>query len=139
MCFSLKCCKFCYSAGVWPAIVYTHWHRGGTERGQSPQYILKSSKKTIFDEMEFYVMSLNVLHLGRRIVLRQNLAYLCLPCESQNFCNTKCSNAYPRWTLKTCHIISPLKICVFLIIFTYVHTYVYTSSGKWCKWKSSAN
>ena len=24
------------SAGVWPAIVYTLWHRGETERGQSP-------------------------------------------------------------------------------------------------------
>ena len=26
-------------------IVYTHWHRGETKRGQSPEYILKSSKK----------------------------------------------------------------------------------------------
>ena len=50
--FSLKCCnfsdfcKFCCSAGcVWPAIVYTHWHRGETARVQSPEYILKSSKK----------------------------------------------------------------------------------------------
>ena len=40
----LKFC--CCSAGVWPAIEYTHWYRGETERGQSPQYILKSSKKT---------------------------------------------------------------------------------------------
>ena len=29
----------------WPAIVYTHWYRGKTERGQSPEYILKSLKK----------------------------------------------------------------------------------------------
>ena len=44
-------CQFCFSAGVWPAIVYTHWHRGETERGQSPEYIFKSSKKkTIFNE-----------------------------------------------------------------------------------------
>ena len=45
--FSLKCdfselCQFCCSASVWPAIVYTHW--GETERGQSPDYISKSSK-----------------------------------------------------------------------------------------------
>ena len=51
LCFSLKCCEFselcqfCCSAGVWPVIVYTHWHWGETERGQSPEYILKSSKK----------------------------------------------------------------------------------------------
>ena len=56
MCFSLKCCdfselcKFCCSAGVWPAIVYTHWHRGETERGQSPKYILNLRKNTIFNE-----------------------------------------------------------------------------------------
>ena len=37
-------CKFCCSACVWPDIVYTHWHQGETERGQSPEYILKSSK-----------------------------------------------------------------------------------------------
>ena len=49
--FSLICCdsselrQFCCSAGVWPAIVYTNWHRGEAERGQSPEYILKSSKK----------------------------------------------------------------------------------------------
>ena len=50
--FSLKCCdfselcQFCCSAGVLPAwCVYTHWHWGKTERGQSPGYILKSSKK----------------------------------------------------------------------------------------------
>ena len=51
MCFSLKCCDFsvlcpfCCIAGDWPVIVYTHWHRGETERGQSPEYIFKSSKK----------------------------------------------------------------------------------------------
>ena len=50
--FSLKCCdfselcKFCCNAGVWPTFVYKHWHRGGNrERGQSPEYILQSSKK----------------------------------------------------------------------------------------------
>ena len=43
-------CKFCCNAGVWPAIVYTHWHRGEIERGQSLEYILKSSKNTIFNE-----------------------------------------------------------------------------------------
>ena len=54
--FSLKCCdfselcQFYCGAGVWPAIVYTHRHRGETERGQSPEYILKSSKNTIFNE-----------------------------------------------------------------------------------------
>ena len=48
MCFSLKCfselCKFCCSAGILPAIVYTNGHRGETERGQSPEYIFKSWK-----------------------------------------------------------------------------------------------
>ena len=40
-------CQFCCSAGgVWPAIVYTQTDtEGETERGQSPEYILKSSKK----------------------------------------------------------------------------------------------
>ena len=38
-------CQFCCSAGVLPAwYVYTHWHRGRTEKGQSPGYISKSSK-----------------------------------------------------------------------------------------------
>ena len=44
-------CQFCCSAGVWPAIVYTQTDtEGETERGQSPEYILKSSKNTIFNE-----------------------------------------------------------------------------------------
>ena len=49
------------SAGVWPAIVYTHWHRGETEKGQSPEYILKSSKKTqylmntLYEITEFFL------------------------------------------------------------------------------------
>ena len=38
------------SAGVRPAIVYTHWHRGGTEKGQSSEYIWKSSKKHNYNE-----------------------------------------------------------------------------------------
>ena len=53
--FSLKCSElyqFCCRAGVLPAwCVYTDWHRGKTEKGQSPEYILKFSKKTtIFNE-----------------------------------------------------------------------------------------
>ena len=43
--FSLKCCdfselcQFCFSAGFLPALcVYTHWHRGITEKGQSLEY-----------------------------------------------------------------------------------------------------
>ena len=32
-------CQFCCTAGVLPAwCVYTHWHRGKTEKGQSPEY-----------------------------------------------------------------------------------------------------
>ena len=45
MCFFLKfcdfsaLCHFCCSTGVLPACcVYTHWHRGKTEKGQSPEY-----------------------------------------------------------------------------------------------------
>ena len=48
-------CKFCSSAGVWPAIVYTHWHRGETERGQSPEYNSRSSKNTIFNDHPVYI------------------------------------------------------------------------------------
>ena len=36
--FSLKCCD-CRITCVWPAIVYTHWYRGETEKSQSPKYI----------------------------------------------------------------------------------------------------
>ena len=60
LCFSLKCCdffelcKFCCSACVLPAILYTHWHRGETERGKSPEYILKSSKKTQYSMNTLY-------------------------------------------------------------------------------------
>ena len=49
--FSLKfcdfseLCQFCCSAGFLPAwCVYTHWHRGKTEKGQSPEYFLKIGK-----------------------------------------------------------------------------------------------
>ena len=43
----LKCQFCCNAGGVWPAIVYTQTDtEGETERGQSPEYILKSSKKT---------------------------------------------------------------------------------------------
>ena len=61
LCFSLKCCDFselckfyCCSAGVWPEILYTHWHRGKTDRGQSPEYIFKTLKNTIFNEHPVY-------------------------------------------------------------------------------------
>ena len=57
LCFSFKCCDFsersaCFfcSAGVWPAIVYTHRHLGETERDQCLEYISKSLKSTIFNE-----------------------------------------------------------------------------------------
>ena len=55
--FSLKfcdfseLCQFCCSAGVLPAwCVYTHWHRGKTEKGQSPEYFKIFGKNTIFNE-----------------------------------------------------------------------------------------
>ena len=55
--FFLKCCdfselcQFCCSAGVLPAwCVYTHWHRGKTEKGQSPEYFQILRKNTIFNE-----------------------------------------------------------------------------------------
>ena len=50
--FSLKfcdfpeLCQFCCSAGVLPAwCVYTNWHRGKTEKGQSPEYFKIFGKK----------------------------------------------------------------------------------------------
>ena len=55
--FSLKFCDFselcqyCCSTGVLPAwYVYTHSHRGKTEKGQSPKYFKIFGKKTIFNE-----------------------------------------------------------------------------------------
>ena len=49
--FSLKfcdfseLCQFWCSAGFLPAwCVYTHWHRGKTEKGQSPEYFWKFEK-----------------------------------------------------------------------------------------------
>ena len=56
--FSLKfcdypeLCHFCCSAGVLPAwCVYTHWHRGKTEKDQSPEYFkIIEKKNTIFNE-----------------------------------------------------------------------------------------
>ena len=42
--FSLKCCD-CRITCVWPAIVYTHWHRGKTKKGQSPEYFKIFGKK----------------------------------------------------------------------------------------------
>ena len=59
--FSLKCCdfselcQFCCSAGVLPAwFVYTHWHRGKKEKGQSPEYLKIFGKNTIFNEHPVY-------------------------------------------------------------------------------------
>ena len=53
MCFFLKIlwfselCQFCCGAGVLPAwCVYTHRHRGKTEKGQSAEYFFKNRKKT---------------------------------------------------------------------------------------------
>ena len=55
--FSLKfcnfseLCQFCCSAGVLPSCcVYTHWHRGKTEKYKSPEYSKSFGKKTIFNE-----------------------------------------------------------------------------------------
>ena len=55
--FSLRCCDFselclfCCSTGVLPACcVYTHWHRGKTEKGQSQEYFKIFGKNTIFNE-----------------------------------------------------------------------------------------
>ena len=59
--FSLKfcdfseLCQFCCSAGVLPAwCVYTHWHRGKTEKGQSPEYF-KIWEKTQYLMNTLYV------------------------------------------------------------------------------------
>ena len=54
--FSLKfgnfseLCQFCCSAGVLPAwCMYTHWHQGKTEKGQSVEYSKIFGKNTIFN------------------------------------------------------------------------------------------
>ena len=45
-------CQFYCSAGVLPAwSVYTHWHRGKTEKGKSPKYLKIFQKNTIFHEL----------------------------------------------------------------------------------------
>ena len=55
--FPWKCLIFLSSASsaarawVSPATVYTHWHRGETERGQSPDYILKSSTQYLMNTL----------------------------------------------------------------------------------------
>ena len=44
-------CQFCCSAFVLPAwCVYTHLHRGKTEKGKSPEYFKIFEKNTIFNE-----------------------------------------------------------------------------------------
>ena len=55
--FSLNCCafyelcQFCCSAGFLPSwCVYTHWHQGKTENGQSPEYSKIFGKNTLFNE-----------------------------------------------------------------------------------------
>ena len=67
--FSLKCCNFselchlCCSAGVLPAwCVYTHGHRGKTEKGKSPEYVKILRKNTIFNEHPVYKY-IYILHL----------------------------------------------------------------------------
>ena len=45
-----RLCQFCCSACFLPAIVYTHWHRGKTEKGQSQEYFKIFGKNTIFNE-----------------------------------------------------------------------------------------
>ena len=51
MCDFSELCQFCCSAGVLPALcVYTHWHRGRTEKGQTSEYSKIFWKKTIFNE-----------------------------------------------------------------------------------------
>ena len=50
-CDSSELCQVCCSAGVLPAwCVYTHWHQGKTEKGQSPKYFKIFGKNTIFNE-----------------------------------------------------------------------------------------
>ena len=49
-------CQFCCTAGVLPAwCVYTHWHRGKTEKDQSPECFKILRKNTIFNELPVVV------------------------------------------------------------------------------------
>ena len=72
--FFLKCCdfselcQFCCSAGVvFCHIVYALWYQGETERGQSLEYILKSSKKhNISNEHPVYNWNGNFIFNVRR-------------------------------------------------------------------------
>ena len=44
-------CQFCCSAGVLPAwCVYTHWHRGKTEKDKNSEFYKIFRKNTIFNE-----------------------------------------------------------------------------------------
>ena len=50
-CYFSELCQFCCSASFLPAwCVCTHWHRGKTEKGKSPQYFKIFEKNTIFNE-----------------------------------------------------------------------------------------
>ena len=51
-------CQFRCSAGVLPAwCVYTHCHRGKTEKAQSPEYFKILGKNTIFNEYPVSAMA----------------------------------------------------------------------------------
>ena len=64
-CYFSELWEFCCSAGFLPALcVYTHWHRGKTEKGQSPEYF------KIFEKTQY---SMNTLYHNcrtwRRVLL----------------------------------------------------------------------
>ena len=49
-------CQFCFSTGVLPAHgVHTHWRRGKTEKGQSPEYFKIFEKNTIYNKHPVYI------------------------------------------------------------------------------------
>ena len=93
--FSLKfcdfseLCQFWCSAGVLPAIVYTHGHhRVDTERGQSPEYILIFlKKKTIFNE--------HPVHVVTSLTLYSDWRAFRIPCLQNNFLTLTIFSEHP--------------------------------------------
>ena len=62
LCDFSELCQFCCSAGVLPAwCVYTHWHRGKTEKDQSPEYSKILRKNTIFNEHPIVLLTTEIV------------------------------------------------------------------------------
>ena len=82
--FSLKfcdfseLCQFSCSAGVLPAwYVYTHWHQGKTEKGQSSEYSKIFEKNTIFNEHPVHTWAISSLPYILIHIIRLSRHHIC--------------------------------------------------------------